>query len=160
MGGGAAIMAVALAVTTLSPGYRIFPMLNGGIPLWVITLIFVAIDYATIASSSGSYAVAHLAGGTIGFIFIKQMQRGRDWSRWMISFMNWLNDLFNPEKKFQKKPVKQQQFYKATKKPFEKTPRLTQQKLDEILDKINQDGYHSLTDEEKTFLKKASQEDF
>ena len=34
IGGGAAVMAVALATTTLAPGYRIFPMLNGGIPLW------------------------------------------------------------------------------------------------------------------------------
>ena len=39
IGGGAAVMAVALATTTLAPGYRIFPMLNGGIPLWVLTLI-------------------------------------------------------------------------------------------------------------------------
>lgn len=160
IGGGSAVMAVALATTTMAPGYRIFPMLNGGIPLWVLTLIFVAIDYATIASSSGSYALAHLAGGTIGFIFIKQMQKGNDWSDWMNNFYDWVNDLFNPEKKFRKKPVAQQQFYKTSKKPFEKTPRLTQQKLDDILDKINQEGYDSLSEEEKIFLKKASQEDF
>lgn len=160
IGGGASVMAVAVGTTTLAPGYRIFPMLNGGIPLWVLTLIFVAIDYATVASSSGSYAIAHLAGAAIGFIFIRQMQAGRDWGKWMINFYDWLINLFNPEKKYSKKPFRQQQFYKTTKKPFEKVPRLTQQKLDEILDKISQEGYESLSEEEKSFLKKASQEDF
>jgi hypothetical protein len=31
--------------------------------------------------------------------------------------------------------------------------------VDEILDKINQKGYHFLTEEEKDFLRKASEED-
>ncbi len=159
LGGGSAVMAIALATTTMAPGYRIFPMINGGIPLWVITLIFVAIDYATIASSSGSYALAHLAGGATGFLFVSQMQKGKDWSSWMIQFWDWLANLFNPETKFRKRPISQQKFYKSTRKPFEKTPHITQQKLDEILDKINQDGYPSLSQEEKDFLKKASQED-
>ena len=36
---------------------------------------------------------------------------------------------------------------------------VTQNRLDEILDKINQKGYHFLTDEEKSFLKKASEDE-
>ena len=159
IGAGSSIMAIAVATTTLAPDYRIFPMINGGIPLWVLTLIYVAIDFATVASSSGSYALAHLAGGAIGFIFIRQLRRGHDWGEWMIRLLNWLDDLFNPEKKHVKPSQKQTHFYKTSKKPFEKTPHITQQKLDEILDKINQKGYHFLTDEEKDFLKKASQED-
>jgi len=160
LGGGAAVMAIAIAATTFAPKYRIFPMINGGIPLWALTLLFVAIDYATIATQSTSYALAHLGGAAMGFLFVTQMQRGNDWSLWMINFMNWLNDLFNPEKKYGKKPISQQKHYKtSSRKPFEKTPRVTQQKLDEILDKINLEGYHSLSQEEKDFLKKASQED-
>ncbi len=157
LGGTAAVMSVAIASTTLAPRYKIFPMINGGIPLWILTLIFVAIDYVT--TPGLNYAIAHLAGGIIGFIFIKQMQQGSDWGEWMNSFVNWLNDLFNPEKKYRKKKPSQQNFYRAVRKPYEKTPHITQQKLDEILDKINQEGYHSLSDEEKDFLKKASQED-
>ncbi len=159
IGGGTAVMAVAITATTLAPDYRIFPMINGGIPLWVLTLLFVAIDYATLAGNNTNIAIAHLAAGGIGFLFVHQLRRGRDGSLWMISFYNWLNDLFNPEKQPSKNPAKQHHFYKATKKPFEKTPHITQQKLDEILDKINQNGYHFLSDEEKDFLKKASQED-
>ena len=66
-------MAVAVATTSLAPDYRLFPMINGGIPLWVLTVIYVAIDFATLAGSSGGYAIAHLAGGAIGFIFVQSL---------------------------------------------------------------------------------------
>ena len=150
-------MAVAVATTTLAPDYRIFPLINGGIPLWVLTLIFVAIDYATIASTSGGYAIAHLAGGAIGFIFVRQLRNGNDWSLWMINLVDWIDNLFNPEKK--EKAPKEKLFYKASGKPYQKRSNLTQQRLDEILDKINLQGYHLLTDEEKDFLKRASKEE-
>ncbi len=159
-GASASVMAVAIATTALSPDYRIFPMINGGIPLWVLTLVFVAIDFATIGSSSEGYAAAHLGAAAIGFLFIKQLRRGYDWSEWMINLVNRVNNFFSPGQKNEKLSAKQQYYYKATRKPFEKTPHVTQQKLDEILDKINQKGYHLLTDEEREFLKKASQEDF
>lgn len=161
MGAGSAIMAIALATTTLAPNYRLLPMLNGGIPLWVLTLIFVAFDYATIASSNAGTGIAHLAGAATGFAFVKQMQVGRDWSLWMNQLFEWTNNLFNPEKKYAEKPLKHQYFYKSSKKPpFEKiASRFSQQRLDEILDKINEDGYGSLSNDEKDFLKKASKED-
>ena len=160
IGGGSAVMAIAMATTTIAPDYRLLPMINGGIPLWVLTLIFVAFDYATIASANAGTAIAHLAGAATGFVFIKQMQQGKDWSNWMNNFFEWINNLFNPEIKYTNKPTKQQVFYKSTKKPFEKVSSLfSQQKLDEILDKINEDGYSSLSNDEKDYLRKASKED-
>ena len=159
IGAGASLMAVAVATTTLAPDYRIFPLINGGVPLWVLTLVFVAIDYATIASGSAGAAVAHLAGGAMGFFFIKQMRNGNDLDNWMHTFWTWLDDLFNPEKKQNGSKEKDRLFYKAKDKPYQKTSNLTQQKLDEILDKINQEGYHLLTTEEKEFLKRASKEE-
>jgi membrane associated rhomboid family serine protease len=155
LGAGAALMAVAVATTTLAPGYRILPLINGGIPLWVLLVIFMAIDFTTFASSNLGIGAAHISGGAIGFFFIKQLRSGNDWSSWMISFVDWINDLFNPEKNQPTNSSKKNQFKKST----HKTPSVTQQKLDEILDKINQQGYQFLTDEEKGFLKRASKED-
>ena len=77
----------------------------------------------------------------------------------MHNFWNWLDDLFSPEKKHITNKEKDRLFYKTNTKPYHKTPNLTQQKLDEILDKINQEGYHLLTAEEKNFLKRASKEE-
>jgi membrane associated rhomboid family serine protease len=159
LGAGPAIMAVAVATTTLAPDYRMFPMIGGGIPLWVLTLIFVAIDFATLASGNPGNSIGHLVAGLIGYLFIRQMRRGSDWGLWMNNLVNWLDDLFNPEKKHQKKSAKDKLHYRADRKPYEKISNVTQQRLDAILDKINQQGYQFLTDEEKEFLKKASTEE-
>ncbi|HYM93261.1 MAG TPA: DUF6576 domain-containing protein, partial [Chitinophagaceae bacterium] len=68
--------------------------------------------------------------------------------------------LFNPDKPARgKKPIKEELFYKTSSRPYNKTPNITQQRIDEILDKINQKGYNFLTDEEKELLKRASKED-
>jgi membrane associated rhomboid family serine protease len=159
IGGSAAVMCVAVATTTLAPDYRLLPMLNGGIPLWVLTVIYVAIDFASVAQKGSSIGIAHLAAGAFGFIFIKQLRKGNDWGEWMNEFADWFNDLFNPEKKYKKHSEKDKLFYKAPGKPYNKKHNLTQSKLDEILDKINKEGYHMLTEEEKEFLTRASNED-
>ena len=73
-----------------------------------------------------------------------------------------INNLFNPEKKPQpvRKRIKEKVFYKTgNQKPFTKRSNITQQRIDEILDKMNQKGgYHLLTDEEKTIASLISKE--
>ena len=44
LGAGIPLIAVCIATTTLAPQYRIFPFLAGGIPLWIVTAIFVLIN--------------------------------------------------------------------------------------------------------------------
>jgi membrane associated rhomboid family serine protease len=154
IGGGASVMAVAVATTTLAPDYRIFPLIRGGIPLWVLTVIFVAINFGSMAGTTGSFAFAHVAAALLGFIFMKQLSKGSDWGAWMYALIDWLNDLFNPIKK--RKISEQSHFYKTDIPPFEKKSNLTQQKIDAILDKINKEGYEMLTNDEKELLKKAS----
>lgn len=158
-GGGAAIMAIAVGTTALAPNYRLFPMLNGGIPLWVLTLVFVLVDYALIASVGAGTAVAHLSGGAVGLLYIRALQRGANWGEWMHQFYHWFFTLFDP-KKPNRQQAKQKMHYKAGPvPPFRSRPHVTEQRIDEILDKINTQGYHMLTEEEKEYLKRASNED-
>jgi membrane associated rhomboid family serine protease len=159
VGASAGVMAIAIGTTTLAPGYRIFPMLNGGIPLWVITVVYLLIDLATIPYNNAGGHIAHIAGAIVGFFFIKAMLRGKDWGAWMNHFFDWVTNLFNPDKPKKGKVVKSQLFYKATVKPFTKTPMVTQQKIDEILDKIHQKGYQSLSEDEREVLRRASKEE-
>lgn len=160
LGGNAAIMAIAVATTTLSPDYRLFKMLNGGIPLWILTLLYIVID---IAGSQGmGEQLAHLGGGLIGFLFIVSLRKGYDWSLWMHKLYNWFLNLFNPDKPTpEREKIKEKVFYNTGgTKPFIKRPVVTQQRIDEILDKINQKGFSHLSEEEKTILKKAGETDF
>jgi len=155
MGAGTGIMCMAIATTVLSPNYRIFPMLGNGIPLWVLTLVFVAIDLSAVSYGTNTL-LAHIAAGGMGYMYVVLLKQGKDIGAWMGRSVNWFLELFNPQKKYNGKEGKTH-YYQATKEPYVKKPNLTQQKLDEILDKINQHGYESLTDAEKAFLKKASE---
>lgn len=160
MGANAAIMAVAIATTTVAPDYRIFPMINGGIPLWILTLLFLLINFSSVPyGDSGAYA-ANLAGAGAGFFFIYRLRRGHDGSIWINRFFDWCNDLFNPDKKKKGRSPKDEFYYKVSgTQPYKKIPNVTQQRIDEILDKINQQGYRFLTDEEKEILKRAADEE-
>lgn len=160
MGGNASIMAVAIATTTLSPDYRMFKRLNGGIPLWVLTLLYIIIDFA--GSGGAAQRMAHLGGGLIGFLFIISLRRGYDWSIWMNKVYSWFMNLFNPDKrKREPERIREKVFYNTQgQKPYTRRPAITQQRIDEILDKINQKGYKHLSEEEKNILKKARETDF
>lgn len=160
MGANASILAVAVATTSVAPDYRIFPMINGGIPLWIITAIYIIINFAGMPLSSGGHYLAQISGAVTGFLFIYQLRRGRDWSIWINRFFDWFNNLFNPEKPTGRKKKKDAFFYKISgQAPFKKFPHITQQRIDQILDKINQEGYHMLTEEEKEILKRAANEE-
>ena len=159
-GANASVMAVAVATTTISPDYRIFPMINGGIPLWILTLLYVIVDFTSIMMGDPPKYIAHLSGAALGFLFVYQLRKGNDWSEWMNNFFDWVENLFNPDKKNKAKSPKDEFFYKVKDaQPYKKTPNVTQKRVDEILDKINQKGFHFLTDEEKDILKRAANGD-
>lgn len=155
MGGSAAVLCMAVAATSLAPGYRIFPRLNGGIPLWLLTGIFCVIDLLNISAFGPMLLVAHIVAGLTGFLFIHALKNGKDWGSWMNRFAIWFDNLFKP----QAKPISQKLFYKATRKPYVKIKNDSTQSLDAILDKINQSGLGSLTEEERDFLDRISHED-
>jgi membrane associated rhomboid family serine protease len=160
VGANASVIAVAIAVTSVAPKYRIFPMINGGIPLWILTVLYLLIDFSTMHRGDVGAYVANLAGAGVGFLFIYRMRRGRDGSIWLNQFFDWCNDLFNPDRKKRGRSPKDEFYYKVSgTQPFKKIPNVTQQRIDEILDKINQQGYRFLTDEEKEILKRAADEE-
>ncbi len=160
LGANAPNMALAAAATMLAPDYRFFRNLGGGIPIWVLTLAFMIIDFSGVATIGAPYSLAHLAGAGAGFMFVYCIRRGYDGSVWMNSFYSWVMNSLSPEKQKVPKTIKEKVFYNTGEvKPYKKTSNVTQQRIDEILDKINQKGYHFLTDEEKNILKRAADED-
>jgi len=84
-----------------------------------------------------------------------------DGSVWMNNLYDWFMNLFSPNKKQTSvRSIKEKVFYNVgNKNPYKKVSTVTQQRVDEILDKINQQGYHFLTDEEKDILKRAAEAD-
>lgn len=159
LGANAAVMGVATYTTTLTPNYRVFTHIRNGFPLWILFSLFLFIDI--IGISPNMIIIATHSGGILaGFLIAMLLKRDFDCGLWMNRFYHWATNVFTPSDHKKKKPVKQDIFYTiGINKPFKKQSRVTQQRIDEILDKINESGYNSLSEEEKKFLKKASEED-
>jgi hypothetical protein len=157
-GASASVMAVMIAAATLVPDYTMFLLLIGPVKIKWIALIAVVLDLISIPSSNAGGHIAHLGGALFGFVFIRQMQKGRDLS----SGINWLIDksanLFKPKTPLK---VSYRTKEKSTKQSAGKTvvQSSKQERLDSILDKIAQSGYDSLTKDEKEFLFKVSKEE-
>jgi membrane associated rhomboid family serine protease len=149
VGASGAIMAILVATTTYRPLMIVRLLFFGNVKLWHITAVILVLDFMQFKIENTGGHIAHLAGAFFGFIFIKLLQNGMDLSR----------ILNNPFKQSKRTPFKK--VHKNYSKPLAKpSSRIvvkdkTQQQIDEILDKISQSGYDSLTQEEKGFLFKA-----
>jgi membrane associated rhomboid family serine protease len=159
-GANCSIAAVAVATTVVSPDYRIFPMISGGIPIWILTLIFILLNFSGVGNGDLSTYLAYAGAAGVGWLFIYLLRRGWDGSSWINQFFDWFGDLFNPDKKKKTKNRKDEFYYNVSgTQPYKKIPNITQKRIDEILDKINQQGFRFLTSEEKEILKRAAEEE-
>ncbi len=157
VGASGAIYGVLIAYGILFPDRPIFIyfLLPIKARYFVILYILIELFSGVTGTQDGVAHFAHLGGAAVGFIMLMLDQRGIEWKR-----------LFP-----RKSPRYVQPMYHYT------SPRVSsredisdatyedlskgeggpnQQRLDEILDKINQSGYQSLTEEEKQFLFEAS----
>lgn len=156
VGASAAIMAILVATTTYYPLMDLRLLIIGNVKLWHVTAVIVVIDLMQLRSENMGGHISHLAGAMFGFIFIKLLQNGTDLSAAVSRFIDFFTKLFqkntaSPFKKVHKnysRPV-----VKSVSKIVTKDK--SQQQIDEILDKISQSGYDSLSNEEKEFLFKV-----
>lgn len=156
VGASGAIMALLVATTTYQPLMDIRLLLIGNVKLWHITAVILILDLMQVLIENTGGHIAHLSGAFFGFLYIKLLQNGTDLSRIVNSILEFFANLFSPKKATPFKKV-----HVNVKRPEVKrnskivTKDKTQQQIDEILDKISQSGYDSLTKEEKEFLFKA-----
>lgn len=156
VGASAAIMAILVAVTTYQPLMNVRLLLIGNVKLWHITAVILILDLMQFRLDNTGGHISHLAGAIFGFLYIQLLQKGTDMSEIVTIIINSFVNLF---KKSATTPFKK--VHKNYSKPVEKrvskiiTKDKAQQQIDEILDKISQSGYDSLTKDEKEFLFKA-----
>ncbi len=159
VGANAAILALATATTFLSPNHRFFTHIRKGVPVWVLLIIYFLIDFGGIANMNSAVILSHLGGILAGFLFAVFLKKGKDGSIWMNTFYHWITTVFSPTKK-ENVSLRNKMFYNTgNRAPFTKSALINQKRIDEILDKINAEGYDHLTEEEKQILKKASEDE-
>lgn len=154
LGASAGVYAVVVGAATFMPNYSIPLILLGPVRIKYIAIFFVVMSYAGSVGSNAGGNLAHLAGAAVGFLFIKQLQRGNDLGRPVTQFLTFMKSFFvrQPKVKVSYRNDKPKNGRSKAKATYE----TKQDEIDAILDKISASGYDSLTREEKKKLFDAS----
>lgn len=165
LGASGAIMALAGTALVLAPDYRVMLFLLGEVKLKYIVLVIVLLDLVGIAnqSNTGGHA-AHIGGFLFGCFFVYRLRDGKDLSEGTNRILDIMKGWFsNRPRRSVSNKRRPQPVMKATgfgkakgSSASDQTNYSFQERLDAILDKIKQQGYESLSQEEKDFLYQAS----
>ena len=162
LGASAAVMGIVVTAGAIAPEYIMRLILIGDVKLKFIVLFVLIIDLIGLAGNTNTGGhIAHLGGAAFGLFFVRQLKGGVDISEPMGQLLNRIFSLFksSPASNTSTK-TKLKVKYKSKRSSdshSNQPPDLSfQEKLDAILDKIKENGYESLTDEEKEFLFHAS----
>ncbi len=163
VGASASVLAVVVGAATLLPNYSFNLFILGPVKIVYIAAFSVVMSFFGVVGDNPGGNVAHLGGALFGFIIIKQLRAGTDWSKPVAWFVYGVKSLFKPRRKI-KVSYRSEQSHRASARARERVRQgdnefdeASQEEIDSILDKISTSGYESLTKLEKQKLFSASQ---
>lgn len=151
LGASASIMALVVGAATQLPNYQLNLLLFGPVKLKYLALFYVIVDLISLPDANPAGHTSHLGGALLGFVLMRQLQRGNDIVLLIDEKLNKFVRIFRPKPKL--KVVHRTTYMKTG----PDVP--SQEQIDAILDKISQSGYESLSEKEKAILFKASKND-
>lgn len=159
VGASAAVTAIVIAICVMRPNMEI--RIFGIIPMslkW-LGILYVVFDLLQITGSNSGGHIAHLGGAIFGALFAWQYIQGKDLTKWFNNLMDRIVTLLPSKstnqsggKKQKMRVVYNDNVRDMSDSDFNRMKAENQKRMDEILDKISQSGYQSLTKEEKEFL--------
>lgn len=157
MTSNAGVMALAAATVTVAPKYRFYLGENFSIPLLVVVGIYLALNLLVAASHLPMLALC-IGGLLAGYLTMLLLRRGYHPGAWMYNITGSIGRSMNPdEEKLHKiRQNRRRQTVNLARRQADQ--KVTQQRIDEILEKIHQRGQGSLSAEEREMLMKASKE--
>jgi membrane associated rhomboid family serine protease len=156
LGPRAGLIGMAAAAVTLTPQYRFYLTETFSIPLVAVAGIFAAL---MIISSGFWFPVILMlaSGGIMGYAYIRLLKVGYRPGDWMYNVTGRIASTVTPgESSLRRKNSNQNS--NLFNKFYEPKQGISQQRIDDILDKINQKGYNYLSAEEKDILMRAGKE--
>ncbi|MEL6864965.1 MAG: rhomboid family intramembrane serine protease [Bacteroidota bacterium] len=166
LGASGAVMAIVVASATISPDYIMRLLFIGDVRLKYIVAVLLFLDMIGIANDANTGGhFAHLGGAFFGWVFVRQLQEGNDWSAPVNRLFDKINSFFERLRSGSRKARRPRVVYRNKDKAKRggayavsdtEVDLSHQEQLDAILDKIKKNGYESLSSEEKEFLFNAS----
>lgn len=163
VGASGAIYGVLVAFGLMFPDRPILVYFLFPIKAKYLVLIYMGIELLSVGSNTGIAHVAHLGGGLVGFVYLlltnsnitnifkfNRSAKPRSGSASNI-YRNKYYEKYNTGSESDE--ISDVDYYIEKDKDENK---VTQEKIDEILDKISKHGYKNLTEEEKKILFEAS----
>jgi membrane associated rhomboid family serine protease len=153
-GAQAGVMGLAAAALTFAPSYRFYFGEHFSVPIAVISVIFLALMVMN-ANLEGAKLLLLAGGALTGFGYVKLLQNGYKPGAWPYNLISRLDNSFTPNEQVIRA--------KNSKKRNEVINRIqghnaSAKRVDDILDKINTQGYNSLTKEEREILMSAGKD--
>jgi membrane associated rhomboid family serine protease len=164
LGASAAVMAIIASSAFISPDYNMRLLIIGNVPLKYVVLFLIVWDFVGIGAmdNTGGH-IAHLGGVIYGGIYVYLLRQGNDLADGFNNMIDGFKNVFSREQKpaAKKSPLTVTHKAKTTlgkakgnKATDQSMP--YQEQLDKILEKIKEQGYDNLSEEEKEFLFQAS----
>jgi membrane associated rhomboid family serine protease len=165
IGASGAIYGVLVAFGLMFPDRPIYIYFLFPVKAKYLVIFYMAIEVLSVSSASGIAHVAHLGGGVVGFIYILLTEKTN------------ISRLFKFPHKSKPRSTTASNVYRNSyyekynygsdsddasdaeyyiNKKDDNENEVSQEKIDEILDKISKNGYKNLTEEEKKILFEAS----
>lgn len=158
LGASAGVFAVVVGAATFMPNHTFFLLFLGAVRIKYIAMFYVLLSLSRTIGSNAGGELAHIGGAIIGFLFIKQLQKGNDLGAPVIQTMDFFKNLFKPSHKIKVTHKKAKSSARKAASTGTSSPSggTDQAEIDAILDKISDKGYESLSKEEKQKLFNAS----
>ncbi len=174
LGASGSIMALAAVAAIIAPEYQIRLLLIGNVKLMYIVIAFVLFDLVGLASQTNTGGHwGHIGGLITGILIIYGIKNGVDSTDGLNKVFDKVEDLVSTSSNRPARKTKMKVEYRSKKlgldilKPFTQNPRETEnsrfgqvlsdeEELNRILEKIKKSNYDNLTNTEKAFLSKMS----
>ena len=155
VGASGAIYGVLLAFGITYPNQHVFMVpFFIPVPAKYVVSMYIVLEVLSLGATDGVAHFAHLGGAAVGFVYLMIARRGMSFQR----MFSKARDQFVPRERvgeyssYQNRNVTDAKYYDL----HDEEDRINQEQIDEILDKISQHGYQSLSEKEKKILFDAS----
>lgn len=165
IGASAGVFAVMVGAATFQPNISFRLMFIGEVKIKYIAAFYIVLSLVGVTGGNSGGEIAHIGGAMIGFVMMKQLQQGNDWSKPFVKLILWVKSFFVRQSKIKVSYKNEERFGSTktssksrttSKKSATLGKETSQAEIDAILDKISDKGYDALSKEEKQKLFNAS----
>lgn len=97
MGASMSVSAVAIATTLIAPRFKLLANIGSGIPLWILSLIYFALQTAMLTKYQFANSLVAMISVIMGLVYVLLLKKGVDLGKWMHNLLHWLNKSAAPK---------------------------------------------------------------